>query len=656
MCGIAGLLTRNTEALDSVRAMTAVLRHRGPNDGDTWQDPAAGIALGHRRLSIVDLSPAGHQPMDSDCGRYVLTFNGEIYNHLVLRRQLTAAEKPGPWRGHSDTETLLACFVAWGVRLTLERAVGMFAFGLWDRRERRLWLARDRFGEKPLYYGWVGDKFAFASELESMRRLPGFVNAIDRNVVSLFMQFCYVPAPHSIYRRIFKLEAGCVMSVGIEAASQPVMVAPRAPFRAGSLQVEAYWFLPTIACEGLSNQITSEREALDELEHTLRGAVRDQCVADVPLGAFLSGGIDSSTIVALMQAQSSRPMKTFTIGFSEVEYDEATFAKAVARHLHTDHTELYVSPREAQEVIPRLPTAYSEPFADASQIPTFLVSRLARSQVTVALSGDGGDELFGGYNRYFWGSRVWRGVSWMPMLMRQAIGRTIQDVSTETWDKLGARVPFLPQVSRLGDKAHKLAERMRTTRDLDGLYRSLVAEWRHGAPVLGAQALPTMLDDPALVRGIDEAEHRMMLWDSLTYLPDDILHKVDRAAMAVSLETRVPFLDQNVVRLAWRLPLRMKLRDGRGKWALRQLLDRYVPAELIERPKSGFGIPVGKWLRGPLRDWAESLLDRDRLRDEGFFDTDVVSRTWNEHLSGRRDWTSRLWSLLMFQAWLKSGG
>jgi asparagine synthase (glutamine-hydrolysing) len=636
--------------------MTEALRHRGPDDGDVWIDAAAGVALGHRRLAIVDLSPAGHQPMHSDGGRYVLTFNGEIYNHLELRTQLGSA-KAAAWRGRSDTETLLACFAAWGVRTTLERATGMFALGLWDRVERRLWLARDRFGEKPLYYGWSNGAFAFASELGALRRVPQFDCVVDRDVLALYLQFNYVPAPYSIYRSIFKLEAGCLMALGLEEAAMAIATAPRAPFRTGGLQIEAYWSLAAVARDGLANPIADENEAIDELEKTLRAAVHGQCVADVPLGAFLSGGIDSSTIVALMQAQSSRPIKTFTIGFNEAGFDEAKFAKEVARHLRTDHTELYVTPRETQDVIPKLTAIYSEPFADASQIPTHLVSKLARTHVTVALSGDAGDELFGGYNRYLWGRRIWRRVGWMPLALRRAVGRTIQTMPAIAWDRVGTLSPLLPRVNRLGDKAHKLAARMRTVRDLDGLYRSLVTEWRRDVPVVpGAQPLATLLDVPKLVEGIEESEHRMMLWDSLTYLPDDILHKVDRAAMAVGLESRVPFLDRDVVRLAWRLPLRMKVRDERGKWILRQVLNHHVPENLFERPKSGFGIPVGKWLRGPLRDWAEDLLSEHRLAAGDYFDTRLVRGIWSEHLSGRRDWAARIWSLLMFQAWLRKEG
>ena len=647
MCGLVGFLggvagINGDAAL--LRRMADTLIHRGPDDGGTWCDSEPRIGLGHRRLAIVDLSPAGHQPMVSTSGRYVLAFNGEIYNHLALRAELQAAGHAPTWRGHSDTETLLAGFVVWGVVATLQRAVGMFAIALWDQAERRLTLARDRLGEKPLFYGWVRGTFVFGSELKALRAYPGFDNPVSRDALALYLQHSAVPAPYSIYQDIFKLEPGCVLSV------------PVAGLASKAVQSEPYWRVTDVVRQGLAEPIQSETEAVAALESALREAVAMQAVADVPLGAFLSGGVDSSTIVALMQAQSTRPVQTFTVGFDEAGFDESPHALAVARHLGTEHHALRVTAADARAVIPMLSAMYDEPFADSSQIPTYLVCQAARQHVTVALSGDAGDELFGGYNRYFWGPRVWNHLGWLPPIVRQGLGAVIQQLPVAAWDALGRALPDARGVARLGDKAHKLAHRLKTVRSLDDLYRSLVTEWPQAADVVrGASRLPTRLDDARLVAGVPEAEHRMMLWDTLTYLPDDILTKVDRAAMSVSLETRVPFLDHRVVELAWRLPLHMKIRDGQGKWALRQVLYKYVPRKLIERPKAGFGIPVGQWLRGPLRDWAENLLDEKRIQSEGYFYPTPIRVKWVEHLSGQRDHTASLWAVLMFQAWLERG-
>lgn len=651
MCGFAGFFQSSSVRPEATAAvvmrMALAIAHRGPDDAGAWADAEAGLALGHRRLAIVDLSAAGQQPMQSTGGRYVMAYNGEIYNHLELRAELGVVRK---WRGHSDTETLLVGFEAWGVEATLRKAVGMFAVALWDKAERRLTLVRDRMGEKPLYYGWVRGAFVFGSELKALRAYPGFDNPVSRDALALYMQHCVVPAPYSIYENIYKLQPGCLLTL---ASSD---------LAAKAVHIEPYWQLTDAVRRGLANPIHSEAEALGELETALASAVALQAVADVPLGAFLSGGVDSSAIVALMQAQSDRPVQTFTVGFDEAGFDESPHALAVARHLGTDHHALRVTAADAQGVIPLLASMYDEPFADSSQIPTHLVSKAARQHVTVALSGDAGDELFGGYNRYFWGQRVWNRLAWMPSALRQGMGSGISAIPTPAWDALGRALPGTHAVARLGDKAHKLAQRLRTVQSLDGLYRSLVNEWPRGtALVRGAKALPTVLshaqgaNDMAsdMARGVPEPEHRMMLWDSMTYLPDDILTKVDRAAMSVSLETRVPFLDHRVVELAWRLPLHMKIRGNQGKWALRQVLYKYVPRDLIERPKAGFGIPVGQWLRGPLRDWAEDLLDEKRLVQEGYFEAEPIRQAWQEHLSGSHDRTSRLWTVLMFQAWLQ---
>lgn len=644
MCGLTGFWS-NKAGLDlssEVEVMTQTLSHRGPDDWAVWVDEVTGVAMGHRRLSILELSEQGAQPMHSACGRYVLVFNGEIYNHLALRTELQNAGSATLWRGHSDTETLLAGFAVWGVVDTLKRTVGMFAFALWDRIEHSLTLGRDRFGEKPLYYGWVADAFVFGSELKALRGYPGFDNPINRGALALYLQHCTVPAPHSIYEDIFKLQPGCVLTL------------PSTGLAGRSLSIVLYWRLTKAVREGIVNPVKSEIEAVSLLDHALREAVALQAVADVPLGAFLSGGVDSSTIVALMQAQSERPVQTFTVGFDEAGFDESPHALAVAKHLGTDHHELRVSSADAQSVIPLLPQLYDEPFADSSQIPTYLVCKAARQHVTVALSGDAGDELFGGYNRYFWAESIWNRIAWLPSGVREVIGTGIQKVPSEAWDKLGRMLPGGHGIARLGDKSHKLAHRMKTVKSLDDLYRSLVTEWPEEIELVkGAKRLQTSLDDKSIVIGITDSEHRMMLWDSLTYLPDDILTKVDRAAMGVSLETRVPFLDHRVAELAWRLPLHMKIRGKEGKWALRQVLYKYVPRELIDRPKAGFGIPVGQWLRGPLRDWAEALLDEQRLEQEGYLNPAPIREIWRQHLSGRHDWTVRLWTVLMFQAWLE---
>lgn len=645
MCGFTGFFTNDASVLSSLEAvatrMALAITHRGPDDAGTWADAQGGIALGFRRLAIVDLTAAGHQPMTSTSGRYVIAFNGEIYNHLALRAELEVIG----WRGHSDTETLLAGFEAWGVEVTLKKTVGMFAIALWDITERTLHLVRDRFGEKPLYYGWTGSgaqqAFVFGSELKALRAYPGFDNPISRDALALYLQHCAVPAPYSIYQDIFKLEPGSMLS--LNAADLP----------GKAVRIEAYWCFTDAVKQGLAAPIQSEAEALSTLESTLREAVALQAVADVPLGAFLSGGVDSSAIVALMQAQSSRPVQTFTVGFDEAGFDESPHALAVAQHLGTEHHALRVTAADARAVIPLLPAMYDEPFADSSQIPTHLVSKAARQHVTVALSGDAGDELFGGYNRYFWGPRVWNRMRHIPPGLRRGVASGLARVPMSAWDSLGRVLPGAYGVARLGDKVHKLAK-LTSAGNLDDLYRGLVSEWPNGVDLVrGARCLPTRLDDTALATGVPESEHRMMLWDSLTYLPDDILTKVDRAAMSVSLETRVPFLDHRVVELAWRLPLHMKIRGEQGKWALRQILYKYVPPELIERPKAGFAIPVGQWLRGSLRDWAEALLDEVRLEREGYFNPTPIRRMWQEHLSGRHDWTTRLWTVLMFQAWLE---
>lgn len=652
MCGLVGFLGGNAsngqfgdDAL--LRRMADRIANRGPDSDGYWLDAPARIALGHRRLAIVDLSPAGAQPMASPSGRYVIAFNGEIYNHLLLRAELERSGFPAAWRGHSDTETLLAGFDHWGIEGTLQRAVGMFAIALWDQQQRLLTLARDRLGEKPLYYGWQGRGddavFLFGSELKALRVHPAFDNTINRGAVSLQLRHSYIPAPHSIYQGISKLMPGTTLTISMTQRSA---------------QPRAYWSGIDAAMAGVADPFTgSPDEAVSALETLLEDAIKQQMMADVPLGAFLSGGVDSSAIVALMQKQSARPVKTFTMGFNETGFDEAQHAMAVARHLGTEHTEMYVTPAQALAVVPRLPTLYDEPFSDSSQIPTFLVSQLARKDVTVSLSGDAGDELFCGYNRYQMSARWSSKIQNVPLLVRKAAANAITSVAPNTWSQLARNlsglVPRAARMSNMGDKLHKAAGVLRSATP-DELYMGLVSHWTSPAAMVidGAEA-PTLLNQqfPEL-KGLDPVQ-RMMVMDMLTYLPDDILTKVDRAAMGVSLETRVPFLDHRVVEFAWRLPQSLKLRDGQTKWALRQVLYRHVPAALIERPKMGFGVPIGEWLRGPLRDWAETLLDEGRLRREGFFVPEPIRAKWREHLSGRRNWEHHLWSVLMFQAWFE---
>ncbi len=645
MCGIAGFLLSSTPLdrdsfIPRARAMADALPHRGPDAGGAWADPDAGIGLGHRRLSILDLSPAGAQPMHSKCGRYVIVFNGEIYNFPDLRADLAA--RGARFAGHSDTEILIEGVAAWGFAATLERANGMFAIAVWDRQRRALSLARDRLGEKPLYYGRYGGGVLFGSELKALRAWPGFKPALDPDALCLYLRHGYIPDPHCIYCGVYKLPAGTWLEIASADAPLP---APR-----------PYWRLHDAVARGRAAPFEgTPQEGVDALDAALRRSVKMRMVADVPLGAFLSGGIDSSIIVALMQAQSAQPVRTFSIGFTIPDYDEAPHARAVARHLGTDHTELYVSPEETQAVIPRLPEIYDEPFADSSQIPTFLVSELARRHVTVSMSGDAGDELFGGYTRYSVALDLWRRVQRLPAPARALAGRGIAAVAPGQWDRLfNALRPVLPARLRQpmpGDKLHKLA-RLLGTRDPLAMYLRLVSLWHEPEAIVRGGREPASLlalaaDAPAAL----DLTERMMYVDTLHYLAGDILTKVDRASMAVSLESRVPFLDHAVVELAWRLPQAWKVRDGKGKWILREVLARHVPRALFERPKMGFGIPIDAWLRGPLRGWAEDLLSESRLRAGGHFDPAPIRAAWRAHLAGGENLQYLLWAVLMFEAW-----
>lgn len=621
MCGIAGFVYGESSGRSTIQSMCDQISHRGPDSEGYWQTDDGALAIGHRRLSILDLSAAGHQPMHSECGRYVLVFNGEIYNHLALRSLLAEPN----WHGQSDTETLLACFTAWGLEATLQAVRGMFAFALWDKQERELTLARDRVGEKPLYWGWCGDVLLFGSELKALKAHPGFNAEVDRGALTLLLRHCYIPAPYSIYQGIQKLKPGHFVRIPVRGdvaeskAADPV----------------AYWSLTDVVENGQSNKFCgSPSEAVGLLESSLSASVSEQMLSDVPLGAFLSGGVDSSAIVALMQAQSGRKVRTFTIGFEEGGYNEAEHAKQVARHLGTDHTELYVSADDALGVIPRLPKMFCEPFGDSSQIPTFLVSQMAKQHVTVALSGDGGDELFGGYTPYQFAPRYWRLLSKLPRRLRALSAAII------------SRSPA-------PDKLLKLAEVM-AAHSKEEFYRLMMSHWTAPELVVRNASEPrSVLNSPDLWPKTDSYEHWMMAMGTQMYMPDDILVKVDRAAMANSLETRVPLLDHRIIEFAWQLPLHMKIREGKGKWVLREVLYKHVPRELIERPKKGFSVPLGDWLRGPLRDWAEALLDEQRLQSEGYFYPQPIRKAWQQHQKGQRDNSGKLWSVLMFQAWLE---
>lgn len=641
MCGLTGFIegagVRSRDLRGEAERMASTISHRGPDDAGVWVDEEAGVALAHRRLAIVDLSAAGAQPMKSQCGRFVIVYNGEIYNHRDIRLELQSSGSGIAWRGNSDTETLLAALRYWGVEECLRRLNGMFAFALWDREARSLTLARDRMGEKPLYYGWSGNAFVFGSELKALARHPSWEGKIDKSALGLFMRYGYVPAPYSIYQGIRKLPPAHFLQVGDcgEVKEEP----------------KCYWDLPSLAQFHASTRARSDFNWVDELDALLRDAVGRRMVADVPLGAFLSGGIDSSVVVAQMQAQSAAPVKTFSIGFDEAGHDEAPHARAIAKHLGTDHTELYLSPQQALEVVPSMPMIYDEPFADSSQIPTLMVSKLARQHVTVSLSGDGGDELFAGYNRYLRGHQFWSAMRPLPSVLRRGLAWCLNNAPGNQLERLQSLLPMSRRVSFLPDRLPKLAGVLRHS-DPSLFYRELVSHCKSPSKIVkDATEVPLWGHTMAAESALLDFRERMMLWDMLTFLPDDILTKVDRASMSVGLEARVPLLDHRLVEFSWRVPLDLKIRHGSGKWILRQVLDRYVPRELVERPKQGFGVPIEQWLRGPLRCWAEGLLDERRLREEGFFNAEAVRSLWSEHMSGKRRWHYILWNIVMFQAW-----
>jgi asparagine synthase (glutamine-hydrolysing) len=639
MCGIVGAWHTALDLQQVVTSACRRLRHRGPDDSGIWADNAAGVVLGHTRLAVIDLSAAGHQPMTSSCGRYHLVFNGEIYNHLELRSRLPVQR----WRGHSDSETLLACLSCWGFERTLLAAVGMFALAVFDSSARTLYLARDRLGEKPLYYGYVNGAFAFASELKALRHMPGFDSEVDRGALRSYLQLSYVPTPQTIYAAARKLSAGTWLALStadVEAKSLP--------------QPHVYWSAVDVARAADRNPLDiGDTEAVDGLEQVLGDAVADQLVADVPLGAFLSGGVDSSAIVALMQARSHTPVRTFSIGFEEDEYDESRHARQVAAYLGTDHTELNASSEDLLPLVETLASIYDEPFADSSQLPTCLIAALARRHVTVALSGDGGDELFGGYNRHCIAARNWPRIQRVPRVLRRGVASAVHAVSADTWENVSdlyrAFVPARRQLRTPAVKLAKIADVLACEHE-QALYDRLIGGSSLEALVAGPPATSAPRYPP--LPSLSSLPLKMMLSDTVSYLPDDILVKVDRASMAVALEMRVPMLDHRVFEYAWRLPLHLKVRGGTGKWVLRQLLYRHVPKSLVERPKMGFAVPLRTWLRGKLRGWADELLAESRLEGEGFFSAPAVRRMWTEQLAGKRRWEEPLWRILMFQQWL----
>ncbi len=638
MCGFAGFMecgNNNSSAMELNQLadrMADRISHRGPDDAGVWSDAATGVAFSFRRLAILDLTEAGHQPMASPSGHFVIVFNGEIYNHKDVLRDLRSRNHQLSLRGHSDTEILAAGFEEWGITETLRRCVGMFAVAVWDKRSRRLILARDRFGEKPLYFGISKKTLLFGSELRALTSHPAFVPNINRDALGAFMRFGYIPAPQTIYKNIRKLQPGAVISFSAED-----VIAGHMP------ELEKFWSLEEASKQATMAPFTGTvADASVALENILKRTIREQIVADVPLGAFLSGGIDSSLVVSLMQAQSSRPIRTFSIGFHESKYNEAHFAKAVAQHLGTEHTELYVNAADALEVIPSLPDVYDEPFADSSQIPTLLVSKLARSNVTVSLSGDGGDEIFGGYERYQLMQRVWRATSMIPSSLRVPIGRQIASLSAIRSAKSGS----------LANKAN-WASRFLAATSFDDAYRSMISSWNDPASVvLGISGGGTNSTSKQGTQG-GNLLRRMMLTDAGAYLPDDILVKVDRATMHVGLESRSPLLDHRIMEFAMSLPDQMLVRNGVTKWILRDILYRHVPQPLIDRPKKGFAVPIAEWLRGPLREWAEHHLNEKSISDAGYLDARVVQRTWQEHLVGGCNRASQLWNVLMFQAWME---
>lgn len=642
MCGIAGFIDGSTTTRDKrqkfAHIMGEAMYRRGPDGGDIWISDESGVAFSHRRLAVMDPSPAGNQPMTSACGRFVLVYNGEIYNAAEIREKITA-QKGINFKGHSDTEALLESFASIGIKDTLDQLIGMFAFGLWDKQKKRLTLGRDRLGIKPLYWTYNKGSLIFGSILKALKQHPDCPQSIDHNSIASYLRFNNIPAPHSIYENVHKLEAGHILTFDTDGDKTP--------------KLTCYWSLKEVVNTGKASAFSgTEEEAISSLEKLLEDAVGKRMISDVPFGAFLSGGIDSSTVAALMQKQSKDPIKTFSIGFEEEAYNEAKHAAEVARHLGTAHTELYVTPSEARDVIPHLADVYDEPFADSSQIPTYLVSKLTREHVTVALSGDGGDELFGGYRRHITAHRYGDRLSKVPDFAKCFSTTVIRSLSPTTWDKILSVIPANKRPSHPGDALYKLANIL--GENANGYYQKLISSWQAPNDLsLNGREYNSPVFDSEGISFISNQVERMQYLDSLTYLPDDILTKVDRASMAASLEARVPLIDHRVVEFSWSLPMEMKIRNGQGKWILRKVLDKYVPSELINRPKMGFGVPIDNWLRGPLKEWAQDLLSLERLDRSELIDGTEVQEKLLQHQAGSHNWQYQLWAVLMLQSWLE---
>jgi len=661
MCGITGFVsTRSLSEEDLyvyIDKMSSVLNHRGPDDTGAWVDKEKNISLGHKRLSILDLSAFGHQPMTSSSNRYIIVFNGEIYNHLILRKELNElSSEIISWSGTSDTETLLKCFDVYGIENSIKKLIGMFSIAVYDKKYNEITLIRDRLGEKPLYYGMVDGSFVFGSELKAIKQFPNFNNPINRYALKKYFEYMYIPAPYSIYEGIFKLEPGHILKLNVnDIRSCDDCIDLRK-------NITQYWNLERkIKKQPRNEQKKIEDNSITNLERILKDSVKTQMISDVPIGSFLSGGIDSSLITSLMQSNSSKPIQTFTIGFEESSFDESEHAEKVANHLGTDHFELFVTSNQAKDLIPKLPLIYDEPFADSSQIPTFFVCASAAQKVKVCLSGDGGDEVFGGYNRYFWGPRLWNNFSWMPFIFRSFIGKSVGMVPQSSWSKLENFLSMIPSsksnFSNIGNKAKKLSKALENSNNINDIYISLISELDSSEDIV-LNVNDNKIDqfgDPLVDRNISkDFALEMMFRDTVSYLPDDILCKVDRAAMANSLETRVPFLDHRVVEYAWNLPIEMKIKNNTGKWGLRKILSKYVPTEITDRPKTGFAVPIGEWLRGPLKEWAEDLINEEKLIRQGYINHKKVRNIWEMHQSRSYDYTSQIWSILMFQCWLEA--
>ena len=662
MCGFVGFMLgfnkSRVDCIDQAKSMLDCIKHRGPDDSGIAVFEEDFLTIGHRRLSVIDLTSSGHQPMVSHTGRYVISFNGEIYNHMDIRQELSKEFNNILWRGSSDTETLITAIERYGFTKAVNKFVGMFAFALWDKHNKELYLSRDRLGEKPLYYGWSKGSFIFSSELKALKNFHGFCPSINRDALDQYLRLMYVPSPLSIYEDIYKLEAGCVMRIKKGVPDKLSHYPVNLPFVSKNTRIERWWSLENVARSGANNQILDDSSAIRQLDNSLCKSVDLQMLSDVPIGAFLSGGIDSSLIVSLMQERSTNPINTYTIGFEKRKYDESKHALEVAKYLGTNHTEIIVTSSKARDVIPLLPYIYDEPFADSSQIPTYLVSKLARKDVTVALSGDGADELFGGYNRYTQGPEIWSKALKTPYLVRRFLASSLTSIPISTWDNIGNSLYFSKisgrKFAQLGDKVYKVSEKLKNIKNIDDMYLNPITEWSDNDSLVKNMSKSNIHYSDQykdFLLTLDD-EYKMMYLDSQTYLPDDILCKVDRASMSCSLETRSPFLDHRVVELSWRLQKHMKINNNIGKCVLRELLYKRLPKKIIDRPKIGFGIPIGQWLRGPLRDWAEELISVDRLEKDGYLYPGPIRKIWNLHLSGKYDYSSRLWAVLMFQSWI----